>query len=194
MPTDPHERVYADLVGGLLDSRDDPATERFDAEIARAVDRGELDPDLARRLKFWQRSSLRALTDHTRTVLPTVLGVLAAARRDAHRDADEMGATLAEAQPESAAQPEPPARPEPPAPAVTEQEPAPEPAAQSEPEPTPEPTPAPEPAPSGTVVDLRDTPEPASTLLRPRPTSLEARRRLIVAGLMTAPTARPEQP
>lgn len=180
MPTDPHERVYADLVGGLLDSRDDPATERFDAELARAVDRGELDPDLARRLKFWQRASLRALTDHTRTVLPTVLGVLAAARRDAHRDADELGATLAEAQPESAAPP------------VTE--PAPEPAAQSEPEPAPEPTPEPEPAPSGTVVDLRDTPEPASTLLRPRPTSLEARRRLIVAGLMTAPTARPEQP
>ncbi|HEU4912978.1 MAG TPA: hypothetical protein VFV76_13875 [Actinomycetes bacterium] len=185
MPTDPHERVYADLVGGLLDSRDDPATERFDAELARAVDRGELDPDLARRLRFWQRSSLRALTDHTRTVLPTVLGVLAAARRDAHRDADELGATLAEAQPESAA---PTAASEPAAPPVTE--PGPEPAAK----PTPEPTPAPEPAPGGTVVDLRDTPEPASTLLRPRPTSLEARRRLIVAGLMTAPTARPEQP
>lgn len=191
MPTDPHERVYADLVGGLLDSRDDPATERFDAELARAVDRGELDPDLARRLRFWQRSSLRALTDHTRTVLPTVLGVLAAARRDAHRDADELGATLAEAQPGSAA---PTAAPEPAAPPVTEPEP--EPAAHSEPEPPPEttPEPTPEPAPSGTVVDLRDTPEPASTLLRPRPTSLEARRRLIVAGLMTAPTARPEQP
>lgn len=186
MPTDPHERVYADLVGGLLDSRDDPATERFDAELARAVDRGELDPDLARRLKFWQRSSLRALTDHTRTVLPTVLGVLAAARRDAHRDADELGATLAEAQPESAA---PTAAPEPAAPPA-----ALKPAAQPAPEPAPEPTPEPEPAPSATVVDLRDTPEPASTLLRPRPTSLEARRRLIVAGLMTAPTARPEQP
>lgn len=188
MPTDPHERVYADLVGGLLDSRDDPATERFDAELARAVDRGELDPDLARRLRFWQRASLRALTDHTRTVLPTVLGVLAAARRDAHRDADELGATLAEAQPESAA---PIAAPEPAAPPAE-----PKPAAQSEPEPEPEPVSqsAPQPVPSSTVVDLRDTPEPASTLLRPRPTSLEARRRLIVAGLMTAPTARPEQP
>jgi hypothetical protein len=188
MSTDPHERVYADLVGGLLDSRDDPATERFDAELARAVDRGELDPDLARRLRFWQRASLRALTDHTRTVLPTVLGVLAAARRDAHRDADELGASLAQARPEPAAEAERKSAEDPIA-GPTEQPEQPE-----QPEPAPEPAPVPAPQPSGTVVDLRDTPEPASTLLRPRPTSLEARRRLIVAGLMTAPTARPEQP
>lgn len=189
MSTDPHERVYTDLVGGLLDSRDDPATERFDAELARAVDRGELDPDLARRLRFWQRASLRALTDHTRTVLPTVLGVLAAARQDAHRDADELEAALAEARPEPAGEK---AAQQPPGEQVAGPAEQPEPAPE-QPEPAPE-RPEPAPEPSDTVVDLRDTPEPASTQLRPRPTSLEARRRLIVAGLMTAPTARPGQP
>ena len=37
------EAAYADLVSGLLDLRTDPATERFDAELAAAEDQGRID-------------------------------------------------------------------------------------------------------------------------------------------------------
>jgi len=78
-----NERVYAELVSGLLGARTDPATDRFDEELDRAVAGGEVTAAVARRLRFWQRASLRALTDHTRTVLPVTLGALEASRRDA---------------------------------------------------------------------------------------------------------------
>lgn len=178
MSTDPPDRVYADLVGGLLDSRDDPATERFDAELERAVQRGEASPELARRLRYWQRASLRSLTDHTRTVLPAVLGALAASGRETRRDVEELSATLehslpAPAEPTAA----PPAEPaQPPHPAEPEQ------------------PPEPEPRPGEPVVDLRDTPERASTPPTSGPSSLGERHRMIVAGLVTAPTTlRPER-
>lgn len=77
-----HDRVYADLVGGLLDARDDPATARFDHELASAVEAGQVTAAAARRLRFWQRASLRLLADHTRSVLPTALGALEASRRE----------------------------------------------------------------------------------------------------------------
>jgi len=89
-----NDRAYADLVSGLLDARTDPATGRFDAELDGAVTAGEMSVDVARRLRFWQRASLRALTDYTRTVLPTALGALEASRRDAQAYVDELLAAL----------------------------------------------------------------------------------------------------
>lgn len=148
MSSEPHDRVYGDLVAGLLDARPDPATERFDAELEHAVERGDLTAHTARMLRFWQRASLRALVDHTRAVLPTVLGALEASRRAAEADLASTIAALS--------------------------------AVPDEPEP-------------GTVVDLRDTPGPASTPGASGPSSLGERRRLIVAGLTTVlPVIRPQ--
>lgn len=89
-------RVYADLVSGLLDARIDPATGRFDDELDAAVSAGEMSAEVARRLKFWQRASLRALTAHTRTVLPTALDALDTSRRDAQAYVDQLSGALAE--------------------------------------------------------------------------------------------------
>ncbi len=72
--------AYADLVGGLLDARLDPATDRFDAELAAAVAAGTVTGDAARMLRFWQRASVRGLVDHARHVLPPALAALDAAR------------------------------------------------------------------------------------------------------------------
>lgn len=83
MESQTNERVYAELVSGLLGARTDPATDRFDEELDQAVAGGEVTAAVARRLRFWQRASLRVLTDHTRTVLPVTLGALEASRRDA---------------------------------------------------------------------------------------------------------------
>lgn len=92
-------KVYADLVDGLLDARDDPATARFDVELDAAVSSGALTSAAARRLRFWQRASLRALADHTRAVLPTALGALEASRREAQATIDELATTLGPAEP-----------------------------------------------------------------------------------------------
>ena len=72
--------AYADLVSGLLDARTDPATDRFDAEVAAAVADGAITADAARTLRFWQRASVRAVADHARAVLPPVLAALDEAR------------------------------------------------------------------------------------------------------------------
>jgi len=77
------ERVYGDLVAGLLDARDDLATELFDSELEAAVEHGEISADAATRLRFWQRASLRAFHDHASSVLPTALAALDASRNDA---------------------------------------------------------------------------------------------------------------
>lgn len=86
--------VWTDLVGGLIDARADPATARFDAELADAVAAGALPEETATRLRFWQRASVRAVADHARTVLPVALGALEAARREAQEDAEVAAATL----------------------------------------------------------------------------------------------------
>jgi len=86
--------VWTDLVGGLIDARADPATARFDAELADAVIAGALSEETASRLKFWQRASVRAVADHARSVLPVALGALDAARREAEEDVEVAAATL----------------------------------------------------------------------------------------------------
>ena len=87
-------RVYADLVDGLVDARDDPASARFDAELDAAVADGEISAATARRLRFWQRASVRALADHTRAVLPTCLSALEASRREAAERTEQLAETL----------------------------------------------------------------------------------------------------
>jgi hypothetical protein len=99
--------VWTDLVGGLIDARADPATARFDAELADAVAAGALPEETATRLRFWQRASVRAVADHARSVLPVALGALDAARREAQEDAEVAAATLEAATAARAAAAEP---------------------------------------------------------------------------------------
>lgn len=65
--------AYADLLQALIAVRTDPATARFDAELARAEADGRLDGPTARALRWWQRESLRGLSEHLADVLPDVL-------------------------------------------------------------------------------------------------------------------------
>ena len=142
-------------MSGLLCARTDPATDRFDEELDRAVAGGEVTAAVARRLRFWQRASLRALTDHTRTVLPVTLGALEASRRDAESYIEGIEGIEGI---EDGTQ-------EVPATSATAVEPAdPEAVVQAE---------------------VRDTPAPASAITLPAPISLEgSASRLLVAGLV----------
>ena len=70
------ETAYGDVIAGLLDVRVDPASERFDAEIAAAVEEGRIDPQTAKVLRWWQRESIRGLVEHARTVVPATLVAL----------------------------------------------------------------------------------------------------------------------
>lgn len=87
--------LWSELVNGLLDARTDLATARFDAELAAAVDAGELSERTAHRLRFWQRASVNAADDHARTVVPTVMAVLDEAREHASAYVDGAAATMA---------------------------------------------------------------------------------------------------
>ena len=83
MTTDGARHVaYADLVGGLLDARVDPATEHFDAELSAALTAGTVTAEAARTLRYWQRASVRGLVEHARSVLPPALSALEAARAE----------------------------------------------------------------------------------------------------------------
>jgi hypothetical protein len=151
-------QVYADLVGGLLDAREDPAVVRFDAELAAAVTRGEVSPEAAKRLRAWQRASVRGVADHVRAVLPTVLAALESARADALAQVVELAAAFDDAGTSSDPAGDAPA---PLIPAQTA------------------------PADAGHSDHGGDTPEPASSLPRGGPSSLgAAQSRLMVADLV----------
>jgi hypothetical protein len=75
--------AYADLVSALAGARHDPASDRFDRELAAAEAAGTVDPATARTLRWWQRESVRAVEDHLSSVLPHVLTSLDSAGRDA---------------------------------------------------------------------------------------------------------------
>jgi hypothetical protein len=70
------QAAYAEIVTALADARPDPATARFDAEVAAAVASGALDEQLARTLRWWQRESVRGVRDHLAEVLPPVLELM----------------------------------------------------------------------------------------------------------------------
>ena len=89
--------AYADLVAGVLDARSDAATQAFDAEIAIAESEGRLDARTARALRWWQRESLRALVEHSRTALPPALAALGQAQADAARGAVDAAESWARA-------------------------------------------------------------------------------------------------
>lgn len=101
--------LWSDLVNGLLDARTDPATARFDAELASAVAAGELSRRTAQRLRFWQRAAVNGAEDHARTVVPAVLGVLETARSEAEAYVQQGDATMDAA--EAGGTPAPPERP-----------------------------------------------------------------------------------
>ena len=91
--------VGGDLVAGLIDARDTPAADRFDAELEAAVEAGEITLEAARRLRLWQRASVSELADHIRAVLPTALSALADARDEAQRRVHERESAEAAATP-----------------------------------------------------------------------------------------------
>ena len=72
--------AYADLLAALLAVRSDPATARFDAELAAAEARGSIDGPTARTLRWWQRESLRGVSDHLAEVFPDLLTHLSSAQ------------------------------------------------------------------------------------------------------------------
>jgi hypothetical protein len=83
--------AYSDLLSALLALRADPATARFDAELAAAEAEGRVDGSVARTLRWWQRESLRGLVDHLGGVLPDLLTHLAESDRAA---AETVAASL----------------------------------------------------------------------------------------------------
>lgn len=90
--TTPQADLVATLVEPLLDARVAPAAQTFDALLAEALADGRIGAELAHELRFWQRTSVREVTDHVRLVLPTVLpvalAVVAASAEDAMAAAD----------------------------------------------------------------------------------------------------------
>jgi hypothetical protein len=77
--------AYADIVGGLLDARLDPATRCFDAELATALAAGTVTAEAARTLRFWQRASVRGLVEHARYVLPPAMAALDGSWRESQQ-------------------------------------------------------------------------------------------------------------
>jgi hypothetical protein len=115
--------AYADLVGGLLDARLDPATEHFDAELSAALAAGTVTAEAARTLRFWQRASVRGLVEHARNVLPPALSALEAAQEESKETVAAEQRSWTEATGRSAKDPIDPTEPTGPAnpttPAVT---------------------------------------------------------------------------
>jgi hypothetical protein len=91
------ETAYGELVAGLLDVRHDPATERFDAELAAAEQDGRVDLQTAKVLRWWQREALRSLVEHARQVVPPTLMALETAEHGANADAVESSQSWARA-------------------------------------------------------------------------------------------------
>jgi len=158
-------QIHAELVAGLVDARDDPATARFDAELDSALARGTITADTAHRLRFWQRASVRLLADHARSVLPAALSALDSSQRETRQAVDDMAGTLGpQAEPaevDPSADVDPTAEGEPSAGVVSDDD--------------------------GALTDPEsDTPGPTSTTRAPAAPTLEPRRnRLILADLVT---------
>jgi hypothetical protein len=101
---------YAGLLAALGGTRRDPASERFDEELASAEAIGAIDPAVARTLRWWQRESVRAVEDHLQSVLPGLLVGLEVA------DAEAVEAVAASAESWAAASGGATGRPLPPPP------------------------------------------------------------------------------
>lgn len=86
-------RAYADLVAALLGQRPDPTSDRFDAELDRAVQSGRLDAATARTLRWWQRRSVQAALDYAEEVIPDALASRDDATARARNDVSEAAAS-----------------------------------------------------------------------------------------------------
>ena len=82
------DAAYAALVDALIALRRDPATERFDEYLDYAQTSGRIDTATARALRWWQRQSVRGVSDHLEDILPTLLVQLEAAEQAAVRAVD----------------------------------------------------------------------------------------------------------
>lgn len=95
--------ALADLVAGLLEARRDIAGDRFDAELAALERAGDVSPEAARLLRYWQRASVRAVVDHARLVLPPALTALDEADQEASRAVEDDAASWQRAAAEASA-------------------------------------------------------------------------------------------
>ena len=84
-------------MAGLLDLRSDPATERFDAELAAAEDDGRIDSQTAKVLRWWQRESLRTMVEHASAVVPPTMLALEAAAGGSQREVESSAQSWARA-------------------------------------------------------------------------------------------------
>ena len=89
--------ALSDLVSALLEARPDPTGQRFDAELEALERAGEVSPEAARLLRYWQRASVRAVVDHARLTLPPTLAALQEADEEAARGAAEVAESWAQA-------------------------------------------------------------------------------------------------
>lgn len=89
--------ALSDLITGLLEARRDLASERFDTELDALEFAGEVSPEVARLLRYWQRASVRAVVDHARLTLPPTLAALEEAVDEAARGAAEDAESWAQA-------------------------------------------------------------------------------------------------
>jgi hypothetical protein len=64
---------WDDLVAALVSTRTDHATARFDEVLAAAEAAGTIDGPTARTLRWWQRESVRSVTEHIVEVLPATI-------------------------------------------------------------------------------------------------------------------------
>ncbi len=85
------------MVAGLLDLRSDPATERFDAELAAAEEDGRIDPQTAKVLRWWQRESLRTMIEHASAVFPPTMLALEQAADGSEREVEVSAQSWARA-------------------------------------------------------------------------------------------------
>ena len=99
---------YADLLSALGGTRRDPATARFDEELAAAEAAGSIDPFVARTLRWWQRESVRAVEDHLASVLPAVLVGLETADAEAAQAVADSAESWAAASGGASGRPLPP--------------------------------------------------------------------------------------
>jgi hypothetical protein len=105
--------AFASLVTALVGVRPDPATARFDAELAAAEAAGVVDPSVARTLRWWQRESVRGVAEHLEGVLPAVLTSLETAERAALDTVTSSASSWAAATESEGGPPLPPPDPDP---------------------------------------------------------------------------------
>jgi hypothetical protein len=99
---------YAALLSALAGTRRDPATDRFDEELAAAEAAGAIDPHVARTLRWWQRESVRAVEEHLQAVLPGVIVGLERADAEAAQAVADSAESWAAASGRAMSRPLPP--------------------------------------------------------------------------------------